>query len=501
DTISKEKARKIFSDNRFKLELIEGIEDDNVSIYKQGEFVDLCKGPHLVSTGIVKSFKLLSVAGSYWRGDENRESLQRIYGISYPKKELLDNYIKSYEEAKKRDHRKIGKKMDLFNIYEEVGSGLIIWHPKGAIIREIIEDYWKKKHIQNGYQLVKTPHIAKIDLWKISGHMDYYRNNMFTFQVDDEEYVVKPMNCPYHILIFNSKIRSYRDLPIRYAELGTVYRNELSGVLHGMLRVRGFTQDDAHIFCREDQISEETGKTVDFALQIIKTFDYKDFEVHLSTHDPESKEDYAGSEGEWKKAEDLLVKVLREKELEYTIEQGEAVFYGPKIDIFIKDALGRKWQGPTIQFDFNLPNRFKMKYIGEDGKEHPVYMIHRALFGSLERFVGGLIEHYNGNFPLWLAPVQIRILTITHDVNEFAEKVYNKCKEDDFRVELDVRNEKLSKKIRDAEHQKIPYQFIIGKREVDTGNISVRHHLNGDIGNYKIKDFLLQLREEVKTRR
>ena len=499
--IPKEEAKNLFSDNKFKLELVDEIEDDSVSIYKQDEFFDLCRGPHLLSTGKVKAFKLLSVSGSYWRGDEIRESLQRIYGISYPDNKTLDEYLYRYEEAKKRDHRKLGKILDLFKIYEDTGPGLVLWHPKGTIIREIISNYWKEEHIKRGYQLVTTPHIAKADLWKKTGHFEYYLEKMYIFEIDGVEYVVKPMNCPNHILIYKSKIRSYRDLPIRLAELGTVYRNERSGVLHGMLRVRGFTIDDGHIFCREDQVSSEIGDSVDFAFDIIKTFGYENFVVQLSVRDPEHKEQYAGSDKEWENAEASLIKALYERGIEYIKEEGEAVFYGPKIDISMKDILGRKWQGPTIQFDFNLPRRLGLTYIGEDGKEHMIYMIHRALLGSMERFVGGLIEHYNGNFPAWLAPIHIRILTVTDEGNEFAEEIHKKLSEEGLRIELDLRNEQLSKKIRDAETEKIPYMFIIGRREVKSGTLSVRHHQEGDIGSFKLEEITSRLKEEIKQRR
>jgi len=499
--ITREEARKLFADNKFKLELIDEIQDSSISIYKQGEFIDLCRGPHLLSTGKIKSYRLMSVSGAYWRGDEHRESLQRIYGISYPNEKLIKEYIYRYEEAKKRDHRKLGKKLDLFNVYKEIGPGLVIWHPRGAIIREVIEDYWKKEHIKRGYSIVRTPHIARAELWKTSGHFDYYLENMFVFKSDDEEYVVKPMNCPYHILIYKNEKRSYRELPIKLAELGTVYRNERSGVLHGMLRVRGFTQDDAHIFCREDQITEEIGRVVDFALDMIKTFGYDEYIVHLSVRDPEHKENYAGSDEKWEKAESALISALYKRGIEYKREEGEAIFYGPKIDIFIKDAIGRKWQGPTIQFDFNIPKRFDIKYVGEDGKEHMVYMIHRALLGSLERFVGGLIEHYNGNFPTWLAPVQIAILTVTDEGNELAKEINKELKEENLRVNLDNRNEQLSKKIRDAEIQKIPYMFIIGGKEVKSGTVSVRHHKEGDIGSFTIEEIIPRIKEEIKQRR
>ncbi len=498
--ISKEEAKKLFSNNKFKLELIDEIEDDSVSIYKQNEFVDLCRGPHLLSTGKVKAFKLLSISGSYWRGDERRESLQRIYGISYPDKKALDEYLYRYEEAKKRDHRILGKNLDLFKIYEDTGPGLVLWHPKGTIIWEIISDFWKKEHIKRGYKLVNSPHIAKADLWKKTGHFDYYLDNMYTFEIEGIEYVVKPMNCPYHILIYQNETRSYRDLPIRLAELGTVYRNERSGVLHGMLRVRGFTIDDGHIFCMEDQVDSEIGDAIDFAFDVIKTFGYENFVVQLSVRDPEHKDEFAGDDREWENAEASLVKALKKRKINYIRAEGEAVFYGPKIDIYMKDALGRKWQGPTIQFDFNLPRRLGLYYIGEDGKEHSLYMIHRALFGSMERFIGGLIEHYNGNFPTWLSPVQIRILTITDESDDFAKKIKKKLFNRDFRVELDIRNEKLSKKIRDAETDKIPYMFIVGKKEVQSKTVSVRYHLEGDIGSFKLNDILSKIKDEIKTK-
>ncbi len=499
--ISKKEAKELFSDNQFKLELIDEIEDDFVSVYSQGEFSDLCRGPHLYSTGKVKAFKLLSVSGSYWRGDEKRESLQRIYGISYPDKDMLNDFIRRYEEAKERDHRKLGKQLDLFNIYEEIGAGLVLWHPNGAIIREEMETFWKKEHLKRDYKLVRTPHIAKADLWKTSGHFDFYFENMYTFKRNDEEYVVKPMNCPYHILIYKKQTRSYRDLPIKFAELGTVYRYERSGTLHGMLRVRGFTQDDAHIFCSEDQIEEEIGKVFDFAMEMIKTFGYKDFQILLSVRDPKHKEKYAGSDKEWEKAESALVSTLETRKIKYNREEGEAVFYGPKIDIKIKDAIGRSWQGPTIQFDFNLPHRFEATYIGEDGKEHMVYMVHRALFGSFERFVGGLIEHYKGNFPTWLAPTQVILLPITDEQIKFSEQILKTLKDNAIRVELDGRNEKLSRKIRDAETKKIPYMFIIGNKEVESNSVSVRNHKDGDIGKFNIDDILSKIKKEIKQRR
>jgi len=501
--IRRDEAVKLFSDKEedFKVELIQDIPDETVSIYKQGDFIDLCKGPHIASTGLVKNFKILSFASSYWRGDEHNPSMQRIYGISFFEKKELKNFLVKYEEAKKRDHRKLGRELDLFSIYNEAGPGLVFWHPKGAVIRKTIEDFWIDEHKKRGYELVYTPHIAKSDLWKISGHLDYYRENMYVFEIDKEEFVIKPMNCPGHILIYKSHLRSYRDLPVRYAELGTVYRKERSGVLHGMLRVRGFTQDDGHIFCTPEQLDDEILSTVDFALYMIKSFDYKEFRVKLSIRDPEHKEKYAGRDNEWEQAENALKKALNKKGLSFEVEEGEAVFYGPKIDIDLKDATGRYWQGPTIQFDFNLPGRFNITYIDKNGEKKNVYLIHRALLGALERFVGGLIEHYAGNFPLWLAPVQVKILTVTDEGVNFASNIYNELQKHNIRVELDSRNEKIGYKIRASEKLKIPYMIIIGQREVQENKLALRQHKKGEIGIFSVDEVIKMLEQEIAFRK
>jgi len=499
EDMSKKDANKLFSEKgeNFKVELIRDIQGDKVSVYKQGDFIDLCKGPHISSTGLVKNIKLLSFASAYWHGDEDKPSMQRIYGITFFERKELKSFLIRYAEAKKRDHRKLGKALDLFSIYPEAGAGLVFWHPKGAVIRKVIEDFWIDEHRKRGYELVYTPHIAKSDLWKISGHFDYYKENMYYFQIDNEEFVVKPMNCPGHILIFKSQLRSYKDLPIRYAELGTVYRRERSGVLHGMLRVRGFTQDDGHIFCTPEQLGDEVSGVVDFAIYMIKAFGYKDFRIKLSVRDPEHKEKYAGSDTEWEYAGDALRKTLDKKGLPFEIEKGGAVFYGPKIDIDLKDAIGRYWQGPTIQFDFNLPRRFNITYIDKNGEKKMVYMVHRALLGSLERFVGGLIEHYAGNFPLWLAPVQAKILTVTDAGVPFANKVYQNLRKHHLRVELDARNEKIGYKIREAENLKVPYMIIIGQREVDENKLSVRQHKKGEIGTFSVDEVIKILDEKI----
>jgi len=500
ESISKRVARKLFVKNKFKIELINEIEGDSVTIYSQGEFVDLCRGPHILSTGKVGFVKLLSVASAYWRGDEEKESMQRIYGIAFRKKEILKEYIKRQEEAKRYDHRVLGKELGIFGIYEEAGPGLIFWHPNGAIIRREIENFWINEHIKRGYQLVYTPHIARSKLWEISGHLEFYKDNMYIFPVDEEDYVVKPMNCPGHILIYKSKIHSYRDLPVRFAELGTVYRRERSGVLHGMLRVRGFTQDDGHIFCTPEQLNEEILKVFDLSIFMMETFGYKDYKIDLSVRDPLHKEKYAGNDDDWEMAESALAKALKNRGYPYKREEGEAVFYGPKIDIKLLDAFGREWQGPTIQFDFNLAKRFDVFYIGEDGNKHNVYLIHRALLGSMERFIGGLIEHYKGAFPLWLSPIQVKVLTVTEDGEEFALEVYNQFLEAGIRVELDIRNEKIGKKIREAEVNKIPYMVIIGKKEKESREVSVREHKRGDIGNFTVENFIVMLKEKIIAR-
>jgi len=494
--MSREEAISFFEKlgESYKVEILSEITDPVVSLYKQGEFIDLCRGPHLPSTGYVKAFKLLSVSGSYWRGDENKARLQRIYGISFPSKEELEAYLTRLEEAKKRDHRIIGKELDLFSVHDEVGPGLILWHPKGAIIRKTIEDFWVKEHLERDYQLVYTPHVGRAKLWEISGHLDYYRENMYpVMKLDNEEYFVKPMNCPFHIMIYKTKVRSYRDLPIRYCELGTVYRYERSGVLHGLLRVRGFTQDDAHIFARPDQIMEEIKNVVEFAFFILNRFGFNDYEVFVST----KPKDSVGSEEMWNEATNALKRALEDLGVSYKVDEGGGAFYGPKIDIKIKDALGRSWQCSTIQFDFNLPERFDVTYRDKDGQDKRPYLVHRALFGSMERFFATLIEYYAGNFPLWLAPIQVAVLPISEENLSYAENIYSQLREGGFRVKIDKSSEKLGAKIRDAETEKIPYMVIIGKKEMEQDLLSVRKHGAGDIGRMSLEDFVKLLKDEI----
>lgn len=493
----KEEAVDLFKklNEDYKIEILSEIQDEIVSLYKQGEFIDLCRGPHLPSTGYVKAFKLTSVSGSYWRGDETKARLQRIYGISFPTQEELEDYLKKLEEARQRDHRILGKELDLFSIHEEIGPGLILWHPKGALIRRTIEDFWVKEHLRRGYQLVYTPHVGRAKLWEISGHLGYYRENMYPeMKLDNQEYYIKPMNCPFHIMIYKTRVRSYRDLPIRYCELGTVYRYERSGVLHGLLRVRGFTQDDAHIFARPDQIMEEIKNVVEFAFYILNKFGFKEYEVFVST----KPRDSVGNEDMWQEATEALKKSLEELRIPYKVDEGGGAFYGPKIDIKIKDALGRSWQCTTVQFDFNLPERFDVTYRDKDGIDKRPYLVHRALFGSMERFFATLIEYYAGNFPLWLAPVQVAVLPVSEDNIEYAEKVYNELLDQNFRVKIDKSNEKLGAKIRDAELEKIPYMVIIGKKEVEQNLISVRKHKVGDLGKMAMNEFIKILKEEIE---
>ncbi|MCP2520639.1 threonine--tRNA ligase [SCandidatus Aminicenantes bacterium Aminicenantia_JdfR_composite] len=486
--LSKKEAIEIFREKGqdLKVELIEEKGGDEVTCYQQGDFIDFCLGPHLTSTSQIKYFKILSSSGAYWRGDEKGLRLQRIYGTAFFKKEDLDNYLHSIEEAKKRDHRKLGPELDLFSINEEIGAGLILWHPKGAIIRKLIEDFWKEEHLKNGYELVYTPHIARLDLWRQSGHTQFYEAMYPPMKIDEVEYEIKPMNCPFHIMIYKSRQRSYRDLPLRWAELGTVYRFERSGVLHGLLRVRGFTQDDAHIFCSSEQLGSEITNVIKLTLKILKTFGFKEYEIYLSTR----PEKFVGDLKDWEKATNALENSLKKMELNYKIDPGEGVFYGPKIDIKIKDALGRAWQCTTIQLDFNLPSRFNLTFIGKDGALHRPFMIHRAILGSLERFFGILIEHYKGNFPVWLAPIQVIILPITEKTNDYALKIEDSLKKYGIRCETDLRNEKISYKIRDAEKNKIPYMVIVGEREKKEGNISLRVHTIGDKGKMELEKFI-----------
>jgi len=492
EEVSREEAHRIFASQPYKLELLEEIPDEKVTIYRQGDFVDLCRGPHVASTGEVKAFKLLSIAGAYWRGDERRPMLQRIYGTAFETPEELQDYLAKLEEASRRDHRRLGQELDLFSLHEEAGAGLIFWHPKGATIRQIIEDFWKQEHLKRGYELVYTPHLAKASIWERSGHLDFYRESMYPpMQAEGQDYLVKPMNCPGHILIYKSRLRSYRQLPMRLAELGTVYRWERSGVLHGLTRVRGFTQDDAHIFCRPEQLEEEVMGVIELARFMLQTFGFEDYEVFLSTR----PEKYAGTLEMWERATSTLEKSLQRLSLPYEIDPGEGVFYGPKIDILLRDALGRGWQGPTIQVDFNLPERFDVNYIGEDGKEHRVVMIHRTVLGSMERFLACLIEHYGGAFPVWLSPTQVMIIPIADRHLPYAQEVASELRAEGLRVELDDRRERMNLKIREAQVQKIPYMLIIGDREVQSSTLTVRLRTGENLTSQTLSSF----KERVKN--
>ncbi|MDZ7317250.1 MAG: threonine--tRNA ligase [candidate division KSB1 bacterium] len=498
EEMSVEEALRLFKERGedYKVEQIERL-GEPPSIYREGDFIDLCRGPHLPSTGYVAAFKLLSVAGAYWLGDEKNAQLQRIYGISFPKKSLLDEYLFRLEEAKRRDHRRLGKELDLFTIQDEAGPGLVLWHPKGAFIRYKIEEYWKQRHLEAGYEFVNSPHIARKTLWGISGHLDFFSENMYSpMQVDEQEYLVKPMNCPFHLLIYRSKTRSYRDLPFRWAELGTVYRYERSGVLHGLMRVRGFTQDDAHIFCRPDQLDDEVFKLIDFSTGMLRTFGFESFDVYLSTR----PEKYVGTLENWERATEALRKGLDASGIPYQIDPGEGVFYGPKIDIKIRDSIGRSWQCSTIQVDFNEPERFDIHYVAQDGQRHRPIMIHRALLGSLERFFGVLIEHYAGAFPLWLAPVQVVVMPITDQQHDYAAQVNEQLKSAGIRTELDDRNEKIGYKIREAETQKIPYMLILGKKEFETQTVAVRKRHEGDKGSMTLSEFIALVQEGVQKK-
>ncbi len=497
--LTRDEAIKFFkSMNEYlKIDLIEDIEGD-LSAYRQGEFTDLCRGPHVSSTGkLGKNFKLLSVAGAYWRGDEHNKMLQRLYATAYPDKKRLKQHLFRIEEAKKRDHRKLGRKLELFSIQEEVGGGLILWHPKGALIRNVIEDFWKEEHFKNGYELVYSPHVAKLNLWDKSGHTSFYKENMYApIPVENVEYQLKPMNCPFHMMIYNSRIRSYRDLPVRFAELGTVYRYERSGVLHGLMRVRGFTQDDAHIFCTPAQLTEEIQRVLKFTIFMLQTFGFKEYDVYLSTR----PEKYVGSVEKWDEATEDLRQALENNEIAYKIDPGEGVFYGPKIDIKIRDVLGRSWQCSTIQVDFNLPEKFNIEYVDSDGVYKQPITIHRALLGSLERFFGILIEHYAGNFPLWLAPTQVIILPIADRHNKMTDELNEFFRQNGIRTEKDLRNEMIGFKIREAEIQKIPYMLVIGDAEVESGNPSVRRKGQGDLGTISKENLLINLNEEIKNK-
>ena len=495
--IDKAGARQMFAGQPFKLELIDGIADARVSLYKHADFTDLCEGPHVARTGQVGAFKLTSIAGAYWRGDEHNPMLQRIYGTLFETQEELDDYLARVEEMQRRDHRRLGRELDLFSFHEEYGPGLVYWHPKGGRMRTVIEDFWREEHYRAGYDVVYSPHIGKSTLWSTSGHLDFYAENMYSpMDVDGQEYYIKPMNCPFHIQMFKSQTRSYRDLPIRMAELGTVYRYERSGVLHGLLRVRGFTQDDAHIFCRPDQVGEEIGKALDFMMFFLKSFGFEDYHVYLAT----APENYAGSREDWDRAERVLKDEVERRSLPYDIDEGGAVFYGPKIDVKMLDVLGREWQCTTVQFDSNLPERFDVSYIGEDGREHRPYMVHRALLGSMERFFGVLIEHYAGAFPLWLAPVQAMVIPIADRHVEYAQQVLDDLRREGFRVEIDERGERMQAKIRDAQLQKVPYMLIVGDREKEAGAAAVRHRDGSDLGAMPIFQLIDRLRDEIATK-
>lgn len=496
--VKKAEAVKIFKKlgEKYKLELIKEIPDAVVGLYKDGDFVDLCRGPHIESTGQIKAFKLLAIAGAYWHGIETNPMLQRIYGTAFETPEELNDYLIIIEEAKKRDHRILGKQLGYFSLNEEVGPGLVLYHPKGAMLRMLIEDYIKKEHLRRGYELVVGPHIMKSDIWITSGHYDYYKENMYMFKIEGQEYAIKPMNCPGHILVYKSKTRSYRELPIRYFELGTVYRNEKSGVLHGLLRVRGFTQDDAHIFCLREQVEDEIVKVIDFVIDTLNVFGFEDFAVELSTRPVKS----IGNDEDWEAAQSALINALKKKYLNFEINEGEGAFYGPKIDIKLRDALRREWQCATIQCDFALPERFNLTYVGPDGKEYRPIMLHRVILGSVERFTGALIEHFAGAMPLWLAPTQVIIIPVSERGVNYARQVERALLEQGVRVNFDARNERLQKKIRDAEIEKIPYMVILGETEAVENSISVRSKAQGDIGKLKLEDFIQMIKREVQEK-
>ncbi len=502
--VSKKEAVDHFSrqGEHLKVELIEEKSGQVLSCYRLGELVDFCTGPHVLSTGRLHpdSFHVLNLAGSYWKGDEHRERLQRIYGTAFFSPEELKAYLQQLEEAKKRDHRRLGRELDLFSISEEAGPGLIFWHPKGTRVRLVIEDFMRGELYRRGYEFVTTPHIARHTLWQRSGHYDYYRENMYVFSIDDEEFVIKPMNCPGHIQVYNSRMRSYRDLPLRFAEFGTVYRYEKSGVLHGMLRVRGFTQDDAHLFCTRDQVYDEIKGLLDLVIFVMKSFGFDQYKVELSVRDEAKKEHYAGSEEDWRLAEEALTGAMRSIGIEWTRMEGEAVFYGPKIDVKLIDAIGRPWQLSTVQFDFTLPKRFDLSYIGSDGQPHQPVMLHRALLGSVERFMGVLIEHYAGAFPIWLAPVQAVLIPIAERHQDYARQTAQKLSAAGLRIELDDRNEKMGYKIREAQTRKVPYMLVVGDRESQTGQVSVRNRFQGDEGAQPLESFLAKIKGFIEAR-
>ncbi len=498
EQIPREKAIQLFEKmgEKYKVELIKDLPDKEVSIYKHGNFVDLCRGPHVERTGDVKIFKLLSIAGAYWRGIDTNPMLQRIYGTAFPTRKELDDYLKLLEEAEKRDHRKLGKELEYFSFHNEVGAGLVLYHPKGGLLRTIIEDWEKKEHLKRGYQIVIGPHILRSDIWIRSGHYEFYKNLMYIFKIEEQEYAVKPMNCPGHMLIYKSKTRSYRDLPLRLFELGSVYRYEKSGVLHGLLRVRGFTQDDAHIFCLPEQLIDEITGVIDFVIYAMKIFGFSEVMYELSTQPSKS----IGSDQMWESAQTALITAINKKGIKYQICEGEGAFYGPKIDIKLKDAIGRYWQCATIQCDFALPERFDLTYAGQDGKEYRPVMLHRVILGSIERFLGTLLEHYAGALPLWLSPTQVAVIPITDKQRTYAIDIKNKLLDSDIRVELYDQNETLNYRIREAQAQKIPYMLIVGQKEADAGSVAVRSRAK-DEGQAKLVDFINRVMNEIKEKK
>lgn len=514
--LSADEAHQLFTDQPYKLELIAGLEAGSrdeygekveeapvISTYRHDDFEDLCRGPHVESTGELNpdAIKLLNVAGAYWRGDERNPMLQRIYGTAWETAEELEEYLNRLEEAIQRDHRTLGRELDLFSFSQNVGPGLALWHPKGGRIRAVMEDYWAKRHREGGYERVYTPHIGKANLWETSGHLHWYKDSMYApIEIEEQQYYLKPMNCPFHIEIFKSQIRSYRDLPMRFAEFGTVYRYERSGVLHGLLRVRGFTQDDAHLFCRPDQMPAEIRRVLEFSLSILRDFGFENFDLELSVRDPKNLGKYAGVDQDWNMAEAALVGAIEQLGMPYKRVEGEAVFYGPKIDIKVRDALNRPWQITTIQFDFWLPEAFNLEYIGQDGEPHRPYMVHRALLGSMERFFGVLIEHYKGAFPVWLAPVQVVLIPIADRHIGYADQVAARLEAAGLRVEVDASSDRMGNKIRKAQGQKVPYMLVVGDREVESGTVSLRLRSGGDRGSVSIDDFLAQALEAIESK-
>ena len=497
EQIARDEARRIFAGQPYKQEMIEDIEDDTVGYFRHGAFEDLCRGGHTERTGQIGAFKLTHVAGAYWRGDERRPMLQRVYGALYPTREELDAYLESVAEAERRDHRRLGRELDLFSTHEQYGPGLIYWHPKGARVRMEMEDLWRREHVEAGYEIVFTPHIGRAELWERSGHLEFFADSMYApMDVDGVDYYLKPMNCPFHIQIYNNGRRSYRELPMRLAELGTVYRYERSGTLHGMLRVRGFTQDDAHIICTREQLEDEVVAVVEFALRILRIYGFEQFKAYLSTR-PEKA---VGSDEDWERAQDSLRHALQRAGMAYEVKEGDGAFYGPKIDIYLVDALGREWQCPTIQFDFNLPERFDMTYIGEDGAEHRPYMVHRVLYGAIERFFGVLIEHYGGAFPLWLAPVQAVVIPIADRHLDYAHRVERELRRRRLRVDVDKSSDRMGAKIRKAQLQKVPYMLVVGDRELEAEQVAVRDRSGGDLGPMPLARLADRMVEERDSR-